>query len=237
MRKKYLTKATKEPRIYFGSWFKSSPWWESQQQELERTGHTTIRKGIATNTRAPLSLSVLLRTGPNPGDYNIHIHSRSLLQFKSFWKRSLRPVRRCVSIVILNPGKLTVTVKCHSDEHVFCERCGDGSHPVRVRLKEVGCPCSWLVPLSRQNPSTKTAQRVFSRLALGRLGSPDCFWMASCKNLVSGTVSFQAVTGDITQTGHSSWCSFGTTVVLTCCVAHGGWSCPHGVIGWGGQLL
>lgn len=121
------------------------------------------------------SLSVLLRAGPNPGDYNIHIHSRSLLQFKSFWKRSLRPVRRCVSMVILNPGKLTVTVKCHSDEHVFCEQCGDGSHPVRVRLKEVGCPCSWLVPLSRQNPSTKTAQRVFSRLAPGRLGSPDCF--------------------------------------------------------------
>lgn len=163
MRKKYLTKATKEPRVYFGSWFKSSPWPESQQQELEGTGHTAIRTGRETNTSAPLSLSVLLRAGANPGDDTTHIHSRSSLQSKSFCKQSLRPVRRCVSMVILNPGKLTVTVKCHTDEHVFCEQCGDSSHPVRVRLKEVSCPCSWLVPLSRQNPSTKTAQRVFSR--------------------------------------------------------------------------
>lgn len=126
MRKKYLTKATKEQRVYFGSLFKSSRWRESQQQDWRGLVTPAIRKGRETNTSAPLSLSLLLRAGPNPGDFTTHIHSRPSLQFKSFWKPALRPFRRCVSMVILNPAKLTATIKCPTDERVFSvgEQCG-----------------------------------------------------------------------------------------------------------------
>lgn len=128
--KKYLTKATKGQRVYFGSWFKSSRWQEHQQQELEGTGHIApaIRKGRVTNAWCSTLSVFFIQSGPNPGDYTTHIHSRSSLQFKLFWKQSSRPIRRCVSMVILNPVKLTLTINCHSDEHVFCEH---------VTLKEV----------------------------------------------------------------------------------------------------
>lgn len=144
-------------------------WRENQQQELEGPGHTCNQEGERDKHQCS-TLSFLFRAGPNPGDYTTRIHSRSSFQFKSFWKPSLRPVRRCVSMVILNPVKLTVAIKCHTDEHVFSVSSVETVPTQSVSLSEKsGCPRSWLMSLSQQSPSTKTAQRVFSRWALGHL--------------------------------------------------------------------